>query len=93
MCQLAWNVQVSINRSVHEEGGAGKEKRKGGKERKRKEKEKREKGKKRKEKKKKERKGKEVSTFFLSLLASRRLELVGPRSLVRRFYKGILFKR
>ena len=67
---------------------AGKEKRKGGMERKGKEKRK-----KRKEKEKKERKRKEAGGFFLSSLAFRRSELVGSRSKVRRFDEGLRFKR
>ena len=66
----------------------GKEKRKGGKERKGKEKRK-----KRKEKEKKEKKRKETDGFFLSSLAFRRSELVGPKSKVRRFDQGLCFKR
>ena len=42
---------------------------------------------------KKERKWKEAGGFFLSSLAFRRLELVGPRSKVQRFDKGLCFKR
>ena len=53
----------------------------------------REKRKKRKEKEKKERKRKEAVGLFLSSLAFRRLELVGPRSKVWRFDEGLCFKR
>ena len=53
----------------------------------------REKRKKRKGKEKKERKRKEASGFFLSSLAFRRSELVGPMSQVRRFDEGLRFKR
>ena len=49
--------------------------------------------KKRKEKEKKETKRKEAGNFFLSSLAFRRLELVGPRSKVQRFDEGLRFKR
>ena len=74
-----WDVFV-------EEGGASrKEKRNGGKERKGKEK--------RKRKEKKKRKRKEVSGFFLSSLAFRQSELVGSKIKVRRFDKGLHFKR
>ena len=55
--------------------------------------EKKEKRKKRNEKEKKERKRKEAGDFFLSSLAFRRLELVGLRSKIRRFDKGLRFKR
>ena len=53
----------------------------------------REKSKKRKEKEKKERKMKEADSFFLNSLAFRRLELVRPRSKVRRFDERLRFKR
>ena len=69
---------------------AGKEKRKGGNERKGKEKRKKIKEK---EKEKKERKRKEADGFFLSSLAFRRSKLVGPRSKVRRFDVRLRFKR
>ena len=48
---------------------------------------------KRKEKEKKERKRKEADCFFLSSLAFRQSELIGPRSRVRIFDEGLRFKR
>ena len=66
----------------------GKKMRKGGNERKG-----NEKIKKRKEKEKKKRKRKEADSFFLSSLAFRLSELVGPMSKVRRFDEGLRFKR
>ena len=53
----------------------------------------REKRKKRKKKKNKERKRNEAGGFFFSSLASRRSELVGPRSKFRRFDEGLSLKR
>ena len=75
-------------------GGGGREGKREMKERRERERRKyREKRKKRKEKEKKERKMKEASGFFLSSLVFRWLELVRPRSKVRRFDEGLRFKR
>ena len=75
-----------------EEGGGsrkGKEKGRKGEKGKGEKKERKEKNK----KEKKERKRKKVGGFFLSSLAFRWLELVGPRSKVRRLDEGLRFKR
>ena len=88
-CEFCINGRSQIVRR-RRRGGVGKEKINGGNERKGKDKRKKIKEK---EKEKKEKKMKEAGGVFLSSLAFRRSELVGPRSKVWRFDDGIRFKR